>query len=74
VIGPYTVDFLWPERRLIVEVDGWDTHRHRSSFEGDRARDVQLKLLGYDVLRFTWRQLQHEPAGVIAALRAFLIS
>ena len=25
IIGAYTVDFLWPNRRLIVEVDGWGT-------------------------------------------------
>ena len=37
-IGPYTADFLWRERGLIVETDGWQAHRGRQAFEGDRLR------------------------------------
>jgi very-short-patch-repair endonuclease len=66
--GPFTVDFLWPERGLVVEVDGWDSHGTRSAFEADRERDTQLKLLGYDVVRFTWRQLTDDPTGAAGAL------
>jgi hypothetical protein len=66
------VDAFWPGRRLVVEVDSWTHHRGRPSFERDRARDVALRLAGYDVLRFTHRQLARDPAGVAAALRALL--
>jgi very-short-patch-repair endonuclease len=72
IIGPYTVDFLWPERRLVVEVDGWETHGTRSAFEDDRARDADLKVRGFDVVRFTWRQVTETPAVVVATLRALL--
>jgi very-short-patch-repair endonuclease len=71
-IGGFVVDFTWGDRRLIVEVDGWDTHRTRSAFEEDRARDLKLTLLGYDGVRFTWRQLTDDPAAVAAALRELL--
>jgi very-short-patch-repair endonuclease len=71
-IGEYDIDFLWRERRLAAEVDGWDSHRTRSAFEEDRARDLELKLLGYEVVRFTWRQLTEMPAEVAAALRELL--
>jgi very-short-patch-repair endonuclease len=71
-IGGFVVDFTWGDRRLIVEVDGWDTHRTRSAFEEDRARDLELTLLGYDGVRFTWRQLTDDPAAVAAALRELL--
>jgi very-short-patch-repair endonuclease len=71
-VGPFVVDFLWPEQRLIVEVDGWESHRTRSAFEVDRARDARLKLLGYEVLRFTWRQVESDPARVGATIRALL--
>jgi very-short-patch-repair endonuclease len=71
-IGPFTVDFLWPAERLVVEVDGWDSHGTRSAFEADRERDTQLKLLGYEVVRFTWRLLTENPAQVAAALRELL--
>ena len=71
-VDRFLVDFLWLPRRLIVELDGWRSHRTRSAFEQDRARDARLKLLGYDVLRFTWRQLEAEPRQVASAVRALL--
>jgi very-short-patch-repair endonuclease len=71
-IGPYTVDFLWRDRRLVVETDGWEAHRGRQAFEDDRARDAYLRLQGYEVLRFTWRQLMAERGSVVAVLRRYL--
>jgi len=71
-VGSFTVDFLWAERRLIVEVDGYHAHSTRSAFESDRARDVELRLLGYEVARFTWRQLSERPREVAGALRKLL--
>jgi very-short-patch-repair endonuclease len=68
----YEVDFLWREQRLIVEVDGWDSHRSRSAFEEDRARDARLKVLGYDVIRFTWRQVTDDGAAIAKTIRALL--
>jgi very-short-patch-repair endonuclease len=73
-IGPFTVDFLWRDRRLVVEVDGFRAHGTRSAFETDRARDVELRLRGYEVLRFTWRQLTERPREVAGALRQLLHS
>ena len=73
-VGRFEVDFLWREKRLIVETDGWRAHGTRWSFEEDRARDVQLQLLGFHVLRFTYRQVLEEPAAVAATLRELLLS
>jgi very-short-patch-repair endonuclease len=67
VVG-FTADFLWPEYRLIVEIDGYRYHGHRYSFERDRLRDQKHKTAGYEVLRFTWRQLEDEPLRVIAVI------
>jgi very-short-patch-repair endonuclease len=72
-IGPYEVDFLWRERGLIVETDGFRHHGNRSAFERDRARDTHLQSLGFRVLRFTHRQLSDDRSAVIAALRPLLI-
>jgi very-short-patch-repair endonuclease len=71
-VDQFEVDFLWPPQRLVVEVDGWESHRTRSAFEEDRARDARLKLLGYDVLRFTWRQVEAEGAAVARTVRELL--
>jgi very-short-patch-repair endonuclease len=70
--GSFIADFLWPRDRLIVELDGYRAHGTRSAFERDRARDVELKLLGYEVVRFTWRQLTSEPAQLLRTLRRLL--
>jgi very-short-patch-repair endonuclease len=71
-IEEYEVDFLWDGARLIVEVDGWESHRSRSAFEDDRARDARLALLGYRVVRFTWRQIEKDPRAVARTVRAVL--
>ena len=40
----FEVDFVWRDRRLIVEVDGYAYHRSPSTFEDDRERDVRLQI------------------------------
>jgi very-short-patch-repair endonuclease len=71
-IGPYRVDFAWPDQRVIVETDDYATHGRRQAFEDDRARDADLAARGYIVIRFTWRQITHEPYTVTARLAAAL--
>jgi hypothetical protein len=70
--GGAEVDFLWRGQRLVVEVDGRDIHTTRRAFEHDRRRDQRLAILGYRVIRFTWRQVVFEPAHVGATLAALL--
>jgi Transcriptional regulator, AbiEi antitoxin/Protein of unknown function (DUF559) len=72
--GGASPDFLWPqlEPKRIVEVDGYETHATRHAFESDRARDRRLKLLGYEVIHFTWRDVMLRPEGVGRELREFL--
>jgi very-short-patch-repair endonuclease len=71
-VGPYEVDFLWPDHRVIVETDGWATHGTRRSFEDDRAKDAALQAAGYVVVRFTWRQIKDEPLKAAAQLAQVL--
>src|SRR5204863_177204 len=61
-------DFCWPDQRVVVETDGWQTHRTRQAFERDRRRDQRLAAAGWHVLRITWKQLQREPRRVIATI------
>ena len=65
-------DFYFPAHRLVVETDGWDTHRTRQAFEDDRAKDAALTAAGYPVVRFTWRQLRDDPQTVADRLKAIL--
>ncbi len=64
----FTADFLWPEQRLIVELDSYPAHGHRAAFERDHRRDVIHRDAGYEVLRFTGRQLEHDPFYVLAVI------
>jgi len=64
----YLVDAVWPEQRLVLEVDGYAFHGHRAAFERDRRRDAALIAAGYRVIRVTWRQLTEEPLRVAAVL------
>jgi very-short-patch-repair endonuclease len=69
-VGPFRVDFLWRDERVIVECDGFAFHGStRDAFERDRHRDAHLQSLGYTVWRFSFRQITNEPQKVIAFLR-----
>jgi hypothetical protein len=71
-VAGFEVDALWPDERLIVELDGYAFHRTRGAFERDRIRDADLQLAGYRVLRITSRRLEQEPAAVAETVRSLL--
>ena len=70
----YKVDCLWPAKRQIVELDSWQAHGTRSSFQSDRSRNRRLEAAGYRVTHVTWHQLDHEASSLAADLRALLTS
>ncbi|MBA3867040.1 MAG: DUF559 domain-containing protein [Solirubrobacterales bacterium] len=63
-----TVDFLWKERRVVVETDGAATHQTPLAFQRDRRRDQLLVADGYRVTRATWHQIKHELDAVVARI------
>lgn len=71
-IDSLLVDFLWRDRRLIVETDGYKYHSGREAFEDDRNRDLRLKALGYEVVRLSYRQVVEESPTVADLLAAVL--
>ena len=64
VIGRYIVDFVARARKLVVEVDG-DTHD--SSNAQDERRTAWLTEQGYQVIRFTNRDVGKNLEGVLTA-------
>jgi very-short-patch-repair endonuclease len=68
LVAGFTADFLWPEQRLIVEVDGYPFHGHRGAFERDHRRDIVHRDAGYEVLRFTAKQLEEAPYYVATVI------
>jgi very-short-patch-repair endonuclease len=73
LVGGDEVDVLWPEARLVVELDSWEFHAHRAAFEKDRDRDTDHLLAGYRTIRVTHRRLSDEPERLAAQIRALLI-
>jgi hypothetical protein len=65
-------DFRWTHERLVVELDGYETHGTRAAFERDRARDRALMAAGWRVARITKRQLDDAPSDVASELRTLL--
>jgi very-short-patch-repair endonuclease len=67
-LGPYIVDFLWRAERLVVEVDSYQFHGPRRSFEADHARDLDLESDDFEVMRFTRDQIVKQPEWVLVQL------
>lgn len=59
-MGPYIVDFVCHDRRLIVEVDGGQ----HSQSQQDRIRDGYFDEAGYRVLRFWNDEVMQNADGV----------
>lgn len=68
--GSHRADFTWHEHRLVVELDSRRWHDNDVNFLTDRRKERAIRAAGYEVLRFTWAEIVHEPAGVAAEIRA----
>lgn len=55
----YFLDVAFPGLLLVLEVDGFENHKSRDSFENDRRRQNDLVAAGWTVLRLTWAMLQN---------------
>lgn len=71
-IGCYEVDAVWPDERVIVEIDGYAFHGSRRRFERDRRRDAELQAAGWLVFRTTWRGITDEALATTARLASVL--
>jgi very-short-patch-repair endonuclease len=69
LIEGHEVDAVWPDRKLIVELDSWTFHGTRQAFEDDRRQDRELTALGWTVIRVTSRDLD-DPDRLERELRA----
>jgi very-short-patch-repair endonuclease len=68
-VGGYKVDVAFPKQKVAIEVDGWAFHSDPEVFAKDRQRQNAIALLGWQVLRFTWLDLNEYPQRVIAEIK-----
>jgi very-short-patch-repair endonuclease len=64
------VDFVYLDRRLIIELDGERYHTDRGTFRSDRRRQNELIQAGFRVLRFTAWDVFAAPDYLIAQVVA----
>jgi very-short-patch-repair endonuclease len=71
-IEGYELDFYWEGERFAVELDSWEHHRRRRSFEEDRKRQDELAMAGIEAIRITGTRLRREPRKVATRVAAHL--
>ncbi len=69
-VGPYVVDFVNLEKKVVVELDGG---QHAISAR-DKIRDEWLLAEGYKVVRFWDNQVFSNLEGVLEAIRDALLT
>jgi very-short-patch-repair endonuclease len=67
----FEVDFHWPDRRLVIEVDGG---HHALQAAIDDGRDDVLRDAGWTVLRFSDREVYEQSRRLRAALETHRLS
>lgn len=68
-IAPYQVDFACVAERLVVEVDGG---YHDGTVEADLRRQQYLQRAGWQVIRFTDREVEQDSEAVARAIASQL--
>jgi very-short-patch-repair endonuclease len=68
-LGPWTVDCLWPDRRVAVELVGRQ-HARPHQADSDDDRDMWLRRNRYVPRRYGTKQVDEQPDVVIADLLA----
>jgi very-short-patch-repair endonuclease len=64
--GRWELDFVWPEHRLVVEIDGYGFHSGPRAFYNDHEKDLALADARLDVRRFTRDHVVEQSAVVLA--------
>lgn len=68
------VDAWWPDRGVVVELDGGDNHTSRAQIRRDRANELALRGHGLIVLRYDWALVHAQPQLVYDDLTTTLNS
>ena len=69
-IGPFIVDFVSIEKKLVIEVDGG---QHAEDSESEAKRSKYLNRKGYRILRFWNNQVLQEGESVLDVILSCVI-
>ena len=68
----YRVDFLWRDRRVIGEADGWVKYTDLGDLREEKRREDALRAAGFVMVRWTSDELWRTPNLVLSRLRRAL--
>jgi very-short-patch-repair endonuclease len=68
-IGNYIADFYCPEKKLVIEVDGWT---HDNNVEYDAKRDAYMESEGIHVLRVADKDVKQDMYNVLLLIKYYL--
>jgi hypothetical protein len=68
-VAGHEADALWPDQKIVIELDSWEFHRGREAFETDREKDLDRQLAGYAPVRITWERIKYRSAREAGRLR-----
>jgi very-short-patch-repair endonuclease len=71
-VAGYEVDAFFPQQGVIVELDGYEFHKGRGSFESDRERDAVTLRAGFPTVRITKRRMRTDAEREAARLQGIL--
>ncbi|EKE11924.1 MAG: hypothetical protein ACD_14C00071G0001 [uncultured bacterium] len=70
-LGRYIVDFVCLDKKLIIELDGWQ-HKEEKQERYDTVRTEFLESCGFKVLRFWNNEINNNLDGVVFKIEEFV--
>lgn len=70
-------EYVYPELKdlkYIIEIDGFDYHSKKEQMNYDYGRETDLKLAGYNIIRFTGSQVFREPFTCVDKVVAIILN
>jgi len=72
-VAGYRVDAVFPDHRLVIELDGWATHKTRQAFARDRRQDADiLAATGMPTVRLVYEDTAARHDATARRLAAIL--
>jgi very-short-patch-repair endonuclease len=68
----WRVDFAWPDDRLAVEYDGFDSHSSPEHLRKDRQKRAALEELGWRYISIVSDDVRRRQMGMIRRINAHL--
>jgi very-short-patch-repair endonuclease len=70
--GRYRIDLAFPALKVAIEVDGWAWHVDAERFRNDRRKGNAITRDKWDLLRFTWHDLDGSPAETVKEIESMI--